>query len=636
MEQENNKQENIIRPHIITLDVGDNDKSIQELHGQNTTGLEEPFHEDSSHLPLTASTSSTCYSNFYTVEELTKIGTTQEDDKQIGSKDHPVSESNQRLTSQDLESWKKDTSNSSPATASSSLFRSHVYTIEELLRLRVPGEEYINSELTKNLENLVYRGSADQLIEAPEIDPSLSLCNTPSTAIHELILYPISDLTPKVYNWKIKARVTKKMESQNWNTSKSRGKCFSVYLLDESGEIKATGYNDQCDQFYDSFQEGAVYHIYSPCKIQLAKKQYSTLPNDYELFFDRDTIVEIAEDQEAVPQIRYEFTSISDLQYVELDSLVDVIGILKDIPDCTQTTVRKTGRPCDKRELSIYDESNETIRLTIWGSTALSFSAKPDSIVAFKRCKVGEYGGRSLSLLSSGSLKVDPDIPEAHKLKSWLTPNTRWDQPVLNTPVLSAGLESSRWNDAREIPQARERDFGMPDSSEHGPIKATIVHINQENSAYPACRSDGCYKKLSDMGDGSWYCEKCDYSHSRPEYRFCLCLKVHNSKKGFFWLSCSDDVGRLILGIDANKIVRLREYDISVMQKYFADADGKTFSFKVRPKKKNYQNQQGISYDVINATPIDCVEEAEKLTGVIKSFQDNLYEKFPSFPYHAF
>lgn len=65
---------------------------------------------------------------------------------------------------------------------------------------------------------------------------------------------------------------------------------FSVNLLDQSGEIKATGFGDQCTDLYDQFQEGNVYYI-SKCQVNLAKKQFSTLDNEYELTFQRDSEV---------------------------------------------------------------------------------------------------------------------------------------------------------------------------------------------------------------------------------------------------------------------------------------------------------------------------------------------------------
>jgi replication factor A1 len=105
-------------------------------------------------------------------------------------------------------------------------------------------------------------------------------------------IYPIEAISPYSHKWTIKARCTSKSAIKTWHRSNSEGKLFSVNLLDDSGEIKATGFNDQCDMLFDLFQEGSVYYISSPCRVQIAKKQFSNLNNDYELTFERDTIVE--------------------------------------------------------------------------------------------------------------------------------------------------------------------------------------------------------------------------------------------------------------------------------------------------------------------------------------------------------
>jgi replication factor A1 len=112
-----------------------------------------------------------------------------------------------------------------------------------------------------------------------------------SNSAHATI-YPIEAISPYSNKWTIKARCTSKSAIKTWHRSNSEGKLFSVNLLDDSGEIRATGFNDQCDMLYDLFQEGSVYYISSPCRVQIAKKQFSNLPNDYELTFERDTVVE--------------------------------------------------------------------------------------------------------------------------------------------------------------------------------------------------------------------------------------------------------------------------------------------------------------------------------------------------------
>jgi replication factor A1 len=109
-------------------------------------------------------------------------------------------------------------------------------------------------------------------------------------------IYPIEALSPYAHKWTIKARCTFKSDIKTWHNKNGEGKLFSVNFLDESGEIRATGFNDQCDQLYELLQEGSVYYVSSPCRVQLAKKQFSNVNNDYELTFERDTQVEKVSD----------------------------------------------------------------------------------------------------------------------------------------------------------------------------------------------------------------------------------------------------------------------------------------------------------------------------------------------------
>ena len=105
-------------------------------------------------------------------------------------------------------------------------------------------------------------------------------------------IYPIEAISPYNHKWTIKARCTSKSNIKTWHNRNGEGKLFSVNLLDDSGEIRATGFNNQCEMLHDIFQEGNVYYISSPCRVQIAKKQFTNLNNDYELTFERDTLVE--------------------------------------------------------------------------------------------------------------------------------------------------------------------------------------------------------------------------------------------------------------------------------------------------------------------------------------------------------
>ncbi|KAK0728547.1 putative single-stranded DNA-binding protein 68k chain [Lasiosphaeria miniovina] len=431
------------------------------------------------------------------------------------------------------------------------------------------------------------------------------------------VIYPIEALSPYAHKWTIKARVTSKSDIKTWHKASGEGKLFSVNLLDESGEIRATGFNDQLDSFYELLQEGNVYYISSPCKVQLAKKQFSNLPNDYELTFERDTVIEKAEDQANVPQIRFNFCNIEELKDVEKDATVDIVGVLKEVEDVTQIVSKTTQKPYDKRELVLVDDTGYSVRVTIWGKTATNFDAGLESIVAFKGTRVSDFGGRSLSLLSSGTMSVDPDIPEAHRLKGWYDASGRSNSYATHSNLASMGAATGRKDDLKTISEVKDENLGM-DEPAFFSLKATVVHIRQENFCYPACRSEGCNKKVTDMGDGTWRCEKCNVSHDRPEYRYIMSVNI-NDHTGQLWLSCFDETARLIMGgRSADEMVELRELDDGRFVAEFEAANCRKLNFRCRAKMDTYGDQQRIRYQVLGASLLDYKSEAHKLADLIK------------------
>jgi replication factor A1 len=405
-------------------------------------------------------------------------------------------------------------------------------------------------------------------------------------------IYPIEALSPYAHKWTIKARCTHKGDIKTWHNKNGEGKLFSVNLLDDSGEIRATGFNEQCDVLYDQFQEGSVYYISSPCKVQMAKKQFSNVNHDYELTFERDTFVERAEDQTSVPQVRYNFTNIGNLQTKDKDTTIDTIGVLKEVGEVSQITSKTTSKPYDKRDLTLVDNSGYSVRLTIWGNSATTFDAPTESVIAFKGVKVSDFGGRSLSLLSSGSMTVDPDIDEAHKLKGWYDAQGRQDQ--FNTHAsMGTTTATGRKDEYKTVAQIRDDGLGMSENADYFTLKATIVYIKQDSLYYPACLSEGCNKKVVEVDPGQWRCEKCDKTHPKPQYRYIMSVSV-SDHTGQIWLSCFDDVGRMIMGMTADELVELKESDAgeTVVTNIFSEANTKTLVFRCRAKMETFQDQQ--------------------------------------------
>lgn len=413
----------------------------------------------------------------------------------------------------------------------------------------------------------------------------------PSSSAAHANIYPIEAISPYSNKWTIKARCTSKSDIKTWHNRNGEGKLFSVNLLDESGEIRATGFNEQCDQLYDLFQENSVYYIESPCRVTFAKKQFSNLPNDYELHFEKDTKVTKAEEQDGVPQVRYNFTTISDLQSVEKDTTIDIIGVLKDIGETSQITSKTTSKPYDKRELTLVDNTGYSVRLTIWGKTAASFDIPPDSVVAFKGVKVSDFGGRSLSLLSSGSVSANPDMPEAHKLKGWYDEqgNTNFATHSNLQGTVSAG--GSRRDPFKTISQIKDEQLGMSENPDFFSLKASIQYIKQDPFCYPACLSEGCNKKVVEIDPGQWRCERCDKTHPKPEYRYIMSVNV-SDHTGQLWVSCFDETGRQIIGKTADELMEIKEVDEKRLAEIISDSVCKIWNWKCKAKLDNFQEQQ--------------------------------------------
>lgn len=191
------------------------------------------------------------------------------------------------------------------------------------------------------------------------------LNTTIASDLSSQMTHPINSLTPYQNKWIIRARVTSKSTIRTWNNSKGEGKLFSMDLMDESGEIRATAFKEQCDKFYDMIQADSVYYI-SRCQLKVANKQFTTIKNDYEMTFTNDTVVQECKDTASMPEVTYNFVQISQISALEPNSVVDVIGVCKDATDIQQFTAKSTGRELKKREVNLVDPSGSSVSFVVW------------------------------------------------------------------------------------------------------------------------------------------------------------------------------------------------------------------------------------------------------------------------------
>lgn len=301
--------------------------------------------------------------------------------------------------------------------------------------------------------------------------------------------------------------------------------------------------------------------------------------------------VETAE-QDTVPKVRYNFTNIADISTVDKDTVIDVIGIISHVEDTTQITSKTTSKPYDKREITLVDNSNFSIRLTLWGATATQFTGALESVAAFKGVKVSDFGGRSLSLLASGSLALDPDVDESHKLKGWYDGAGKHDTFSTHQASMGGvgGTAGGRSQDYKTIAAIHDEQIGMQgDQAEYYTLRATVVFVKQESFAYPACQSEGCNKKVTEVQQDEWECAKCERSWPKPVYRYIASVNV-SDHTGQMWLSCFDESARLLVGCSADELMELKEREDggkSLGDKTL-DATGRVWVFRCRAKMDTF------------------------------------------------
>ncbi|KAG4305759.1 hypothetical protein PORY_000669 [Pneumocystis oryctolagi] len=462
-----------------------------------------------------------------------------------------------------------------------------------------------------SINQTVFYGNKPQI---PVLQNQKEEMNNHISSVSSAIIYPIESLSPYQNRWTIKARVTNKSEIKHWHNQKGEGKLFSCVFMDESGEIRATAFNDQVDMLYDVLQEGQVYFI-SKCRVNIAKKQFSNVQNEYELTFERDTEIEKCPDQSTVPHVKFNFVSLKNLDNVEKDSIIDVIGILKEIHESIEITSRTTQKLYSKRDVFIVDSSNYSVCLTLWGKHALDFNIPQETVVAFKGLKVSEFNGRSLSMLSSGMVVVNPQIEEAYSLKKWYDKQGKEESYITHQSTVTTVRKEER----KTIAQVKDEQLGMTEQPDYFSIKATIVFFKQENAFYPACPTVGCNKKVIEDNEGGWRCEKCDKSFLAPQYRYILTISV-NDHTGQIWLSCFDDVGRQIIGKSADDIVQIKEENEQAALNIFHEANCKSYIFRVRAKQDSYNGAVRVRYQVISASFINWAHECKLLAETINSY----------------
>lgn len=448
---------------------------------------------------------------------------------------------------------------------------------------------------------------------------------------------PIGNLNMYQNRWTIRARVTNRSDIRTWSNARGEGSLFSVDMLDSSGvDIRGTFFKEAVDKYYNMVEEGKVF-TFSGGRIKVANMQYNTCKSNFEITFDQNSEIHLVDDSGDIQSNLYEFVgSIAEIENTEANKNVDVLAIVKAVGEPSTLVSKKSGNELTKCELTIVDDSGVEISVTLWGADKANAAPQEyggNPVVAFRRCRVSDYGGKSLSLSGSATVNPGADVgPGVQRLQQW------WNNggsTGAGTKSLSSGRGGggavAPFNERQDIGSIKGNHMGHGEKPDWLTFKATISFIKKDKEGgawYPACANAGdpCKNmfKVTQTTDGAWFCDKCQGTYPEPVRRYIFSATVEDDTSST-WVTFFNSQAEALLGGETTANQAYTNFmdgegNQDGYDSLFYKAQSTEWILKCKVKSELVNEEQRVKTSVFAMEPVNYVKESENMLQALEKW----------------
>lgn len=440
---------------------------------------------------------------------------------------------------------------------------------------------------------------------------------------------PILQLNMYQNRFTIKGRVTTKSEIKHWSNARGEGTLSSLEVLDAAGtDIRITMFKEGVDKWHNYFEIGQVYTI-TGGRLKVANQKYNNCKSNYEMTIDVNTEIVKCEDSKEIQTMVFEFCKIGNLEQRDENSFVDVIGIVQEVGEVQSLTSKRTGQELKKADVTLIDDSGVQVRLTLWGTSAEEAGHKlvgdggDKKVVAFRRARVSDYGGKTLS---GGDIFVEPDCPETEDVRMWWSSQGSRSAPVKSLSSSGgAGGRMDGFNDRKVIADIKGQQLG--ESNEKGDYLTfkghfTFLKKDKEGGAwYTACpnKDEPCRNrcKINQTTDGSYHCDRCNGTYPNCNRKWIFSGTVGDGTSNT-WVSIFDEQAQQLLGTTADEMFGHYETNQEHYDAAFAKAAFTEWIFKCRVKKEMVNDEYRTKVQVVRMEHVNYASECRDMIAALE------------------